>query len=142
MSNLGFDVSQYEYNDKSPLPPGWYTAHVKDTALDPNKAQTGKILKLTFEVSEGEYKGRQFWDNLNVFNPNAQAEKIARGELNRLCKAVGIKAQNHEDLRFKKAQFKLDVRKDEGYDAKNVIKDIKPIGEKVVTTESTEAAPW
>lgn len=142
MGNLGFDASEYEYNDRSPLAPGWYNAHVKDTQLEDNKTKTGKILKITYEVSDGEYKGRQFWDNLNVFNANAQAEKIARGELNRLCKAVGVKAQNHEDLRFKKAQFKLDVKKEENYDAKNVVKDIKPVGEKIVSTEGTEAAPW
>ena len=49
-----------------------------------------KSLELTFQVVEGEFKGRMLWARLNLDNPNPLAVKIARGELSAMCRAVGI----------------------------------------------------
>ncbi len=147
MSNLGFDVSEYETNV---MEPGWQNLFIKDSAIDDNKNKDGKILKLTIAVKDGQYKDRQFFKNLNIFNKNPTAETIARAEVSAIAKAIGVKAQNHEDLRFKPFQGLLDVEKDEGYEAKNVIKgvgtglSVKPFGEAIVEKVATgeEKAPW
>lgn len=146
-NNLGFDASQYETNL---IDPGWHNLFVKDTALDDNKNQDGKILKLTIGVKDGAFKDRIFFKNLNVFNKNATAERIAREEVQAIAKVCGIKVQNHEELRFKPFQGLLDVEKREGYPAQNVIKgmgtglEVKPFGETIVekVNTGTETAPW
>ena len=47
-------------------------------------------LELTFQILEGDLKGRQVWARLNLHNPNAQTVKIARGELSAICRAVDV----------------------------------------------------
>src|SRR5438045_1889908 len=48
-----------------PIPPGKYVAHLK--ALEPDKAKTGTpCIKLTFEIIEGDHKGRRCWYDIWV----------------------------------------------------------------------------
>ncbi len=48
----------------TPLPPGEYTAHIIAGALETGKTRGTPGYKLTFKVCEGEYIGRQFWQDL------------------------------------------------------------------------------
>ncbi len=92
MSNLnGFNANQVEpATEYEPIPPGKYAAVVTASEMRPTKSGNGSFLELTFEVVEGEHKGRKVWTRLNLDNPNAVAVKIARGELSSLCRAVGV----------------------------------------------------
>jgi hypothetical protein len=91
MANLnGFDASQVEPASFDPLPAGKYLACVVESEMRPTKNGAGQLLHLTFQVLEGEYKGRKTWARLNLKNPNPQAEQIARGQLSALCRAVGV----------------------------------------------------
>lgn len=147
MSNLGFDVSEYETNV---MEPGWQNLFIKDSEIRDNKNKDGRILSLTIVVKDGRYKDRQFFKNLNIFNKSSTAEQIARSEVSKIAKAIGVKAKDHEELRFKPFQGLLDVEKDEGYDAKNVIKgtgnglEVKPFGEPIVEKIATgdEKPSW
>lgn len=91
----GFDANQVEpTTDFDPIPAGKYLAVITDSEMKPTKAGTGKYLQLTFEILEGEYKGRKLWARLNLFNSNDTTVKIAQAELSAICRAVGVLAPN------------------------------------------------
>jgi len=91
MANLnGFDASQVEPTSFDPLPAGKYLACITESEMKATKKGAGQFLNLTFEIIEGESKGRKVWARLNLKNPNPQAEQIARGQLSALCRAVGV----------------------------------------------------
>lgn len=96
MVNLGnFDASTVEPSTVfDPIPAGKYLAAIIDSKMKPTKSGTGEYLEFTFQILEGEYKGRQLWARLNLNNPNQQTVKIARAELSALCRAVGVMAPN------------------------------------------------
>ena len=92
MANLnGFNASEVEPTSNfEPLPAGKYLAAITDSEMKPTKNGNGSYLQLTFTVIEGQYKNRVLWARLNLDNPNATAEKIARSELSAICHAVGV----------------------------------------------------
>jgi hypothetical protein len=93
MANLnGFDANQVEPTSFDPLPAGKYLACITESEMKVTKNGGGQFLNLTFQVLDGEYKGRKLWARLNLKNPNPQAEQIARGQLSALCRAVGVMA--------------------------------------------------
>jgi hypothetical protein len=94
MANLnGFNASEVEPAvGFDPIPAGKYVAVITDSKMKPTKSGVGNFLELTFQVLEGEHKGRQVWARLNLDNPNATTVKIARAELSAICRAVGVMA--------------------------------------------------
>jgi hypothetical protein len=91
----GFDANQIEPSKEfDPLPAGKYPAVVTDSEMKANKAGTGSYLSLTFELTDGPFKGRKLWTRLNLNHPNAQAVQIAQAELSAICRAVGVLAPN------------------------------------------------
>jgi hypothetical protein len=59
MGNLDFNANTVEpATDFEPIPAGKYVAAVVASEMKPTKAGTGNYLELTFEVLEGEFKGR------------------------------------------------------------------------------------
>ena len=92
MANLkGFDAATVEPATAfEPIPAGKYLAVLTNSEQKPTKSAQGSFLELTFEVIEGEFKGRKVWARLNLDNPSPMAVKIARAELSALCRAVGV----------------------------------------------------
>lgn len=92
MSNLqGFNANEVEpLGDFAAIPAGKYLAVITNSEMKPTKSKTGNFLEFTFEVIDGEFKGRKLWARLNLENPNATAVKIARSELSSICRAVGV----------------------------------------------------
>ena len=89
----GFDATEVEPADHfDPIPGGQYLAAITDTEMKPTKSGKGQYLQLTFQVLEGEYKGRLLWSRLNLENPSAQTVKIARSQLADICRAVEVLA--------------------------------------------------
>lgn len=87
----GFNASDVEpAADFEAIPPGQYTAIITESENKPNKAGTGSYLQFTFQIVDGQYKGRLLWARLNVENRSQTAVKIARGQLSALCRAVGV----------------------------------------------------
>lgn len=74
------------------IPAGKYQTVITESAMKPTKSGVGQYLQFTFQVIEGEYKGRLVWSRLNLDNPNATTVKIARAELSAICRAVGVPA--------------------------------------------------
>ena len=94
MANLnGFNASEVEPAvGFDAIPAGKYLALIADSAMKPTKSGVGNFLELTFQVLEGDFKGRLVWSRLNLDNPNATTVKIARAELSAICRAVGVLA--------------------------------------------------
>ena len=92
MAKLGnFNANDIDpTTDFEPIPAGKYLAVITASEVKPNKAGTGSYLQFTFQVIEGEPKGRFLWARLNLDNPNETAVKIARGDLSAVCRAVGV----------------------------------------------------
>lgn len=92
MANLnGFNANEVEPAATfDPVPAGKYLAVITESEMKPTKAGTGQYLQLTFQVIEGEFKGRLLWARLNLDNPSAMAVQIARSELSSICRAIGV----------------------------------------------------
>jgi hypothetical protein len=87
----GFNANQVEpTTEYEALPAGKYLAIISASEMKPTKARNGSFLELTFEVIEGEFKGRKLWARLNLDHPNPLTVQIARAELSALCRAVGV----------------------------------------------------
>jgi len=67
------------------LPKGKYAAVIVKDELVDNKANTGKLLNITIQVIEGQFKGTEIIDRLNIINPNSQSQAIGQGQLKRIC---------------------------------------------------------
>lgn len=91
MSSLNFDANTVAPSTGfDPVPAGKYPVVITDSEMKPTKSGNGEYLKLTFEVIDGEFRGRKLWAQLNLNNPNATAVEIARAELSAICHAVGV----------------------------------------------------
>jgi hypothetical protein len=92
MANLqGFDANTVEPKTEfDAIPAGKYLAVIIGSEMKATKSANGQFLELTFDIIDGEFKGRKVWARLNLENPNAVAVKIARSELSSICRAVGV----------------------------------------------------
>ena len=125
MASLTFDASTVAPQASSgPVPAGTYLAQCIDSDVQPLKSGNGTGLKLTFEIIDGQYKGRRIWENLNIQHSNEDTQRIAQSQLSALCHAVNvIKLQDTAALHHKPVTIKVVVREAKGeYQASNNIK--------------------
>ena len=114
MSNLAFNAAEVAPQQEFDLlPAGKYIAHIIDSEVSMNSKSTGQVLKLTFEVLEGEYANRKLWARLNITHENADAERIGRSQLSALCHAVGVmQLTDSTQLHDKPVLVTVKIRKD------------------------------
>lgn len=90
------DLNGFNANNVEPsstfeaIPAGNYIAAIIASETKPTKNGGGSYLQLSFQILEGEYKGRLLWARLNLNNANALTVQIARAELSAICRAAGI----------------------------------------------------
>jgi len=152
MASLNFDATTVEpQQDFQALPAGEYLAHVKDSEMKQTKAGTGEYLQLTFEILEGQAKGRLVFDRINLRNPNQVAVQIGQQHLSSLCRAIGqMNVTDSAQLHNKPVIIRLSVKKgSDGYDDSNEVKGFKPAKGGVAaptqpaqSTGTDNAAPW
>ena len=120
-----FDANQVDPSVAlDPLPPGKYLAVVSESELKPTKTGVGKYLQLTFQIIDGEFKGRLVWARLNLENKNEMTVKIARGELSAICRAVGV-MQPKDSVELHNIPLEISVglkKRDDNGEFTNVIK--------------------
>ena len=99
MAQLGqIDFNEVHASDEL-LPAGEYTAIIVASGARPEDPQTkegfvisksgkGAYLPMTFEIIDGEFKGRQVRKNFNLQNANQDAVRIARQEMKQLLVAL------------------------------------------------------
>lgn len=91
MAQFSFNATEVEPSSGfSPIPAGKYLAIITEDEMKETRSGNGQYLKLTFEIIDGEYKGRKLWVNLNLVNSNMKAVEIARADLSAICRAVGV----------------------------------------------------
>ncbi|MCP3887209.1 MAG: DUF669 domain-containing protein [Propionibacteriaceae bacterium] len=91
MATLDFNANDVEPTTAfEPLPAGKYLAEITASETKPVKSGNGNYLQLEFTVLDGPCKGRKAWDRLCINHPNDLTQKIARGNLSAICRAVGI----------------------------------------------------
>ena len=84
----GFNADTIPESDFSAMPKGAYPAFAVESEKKPTKNGRGEYLQFTFEVVDGQYKGRKLWARLNLWNSNQAAVDIAQRELAQICKAA------------------------------------------------------
>ncbi len=149
MSNLnGFNANDVDPAvGFEPIPAGKYLAVITESEMKPTKKGVGNFLQLTFQILEGEFKGRLVWARLNLDNPNATTVKIARAELSAICRAVGVMAPK-DSIELHNLPLLITVahkkRQDTG-EITNVIKGYAKkdaAATKVPTAGNNGKAPW
>jgi hypothetical protein len=131
MAQFNFDASTVAPQASTgPLPAGTYLAHITESDVQPLKSGNGEGLKLTFEVIEGQFKGRKVWENLNIRHTSEDTQRIAQSQLSALCHAVNvIKLMDTAALHFKPVRINVTVREAQGqYKASNNIKGYESAG--------------
>lgn len=126
MANLNnFDANNVDPSVAlDPIPAGKYIAVVTETEMKPTKAGGGKYLQLTFQIIDGDYKGRLVWARLNLKNKSEMTVKIARGELSAICRAVGVMAPK-DSIELHNIPLEINVglkKRDDNGEFTNVIK--------------------
>jgi len=120
-----FDANQVDPSVAlDPLPAGKYLAVVSESEFKPTKTGNGKYLQLTFQIIDGEFKGRLVWARLNLENQSEKTVKIARGELSALCRAVGV-MQPKDSVELHNVPLEINVglkKRDDNGEFTNVIK--------------------
>ena len=114
MAQLPFNAAEIPADEGfNPVPAGQYLCQVISSEIKPTKAGNGTILKLTSQIIDGPFNGRLIFDNLNVSNPNQDAERISQRSLADLVLAVGMTTmQDTEELHFKPFVGRVGVRHD------------------------------
>lgn len=122
-----------------PIPAGKYVAAITESEMKPTKSGTGHYLELTFDILDGQYKGRKVWSRLNLDNPNAQAVQIARGELSAICRAVGI-MQPQDSIELHNLPLSIKVACKKRDDTGEITNEIKGYEKKEAALSTTPAA--
>lgn len=107
----------------------WVRAQIIASDLVPTNDGRGKRIPLDWEITEGPYKNRKFWQNINYLNASAQAQAIGQRELADIWIALGIPpASNTSLMEFKPMDVKLGIEKDDK--EKNRVLAVAPYGTK------------
>ena len=97
--------------DFSALPAGLKIAAIYKSQYKATKAKTGHMLQLQLKVLEGKDKGRVFFENLNLDNPNPVAVEIANKTLNSICQAC-LKASVKDSEELHNIPMRVTLRVD------------------------------
>jgi len=149
MANLdGFDATNVEpQGDFEPLPAGKYLVIMTDSQMKETKSGTGHYLELTFQVVDGQYKGRLLWSRLNLDNPNPTAVKIAQGELSSICRAVGV-MRPKDSVELHNLPLQVSVKCKKRQDTGDIVNEVRSYTQKdaqEVNTQqeaSSSTPPW
>jgi hypothetical protein len=75
MASFSFDATtvapQQEF---SAVPAGVYIARIVESEVLPTKNNNGMLLKLQFEIIEGQFANRKIFERVNIQNTNPEAE--------------------------------------------------------------------
>lgn len=85
-----YNPSAEAQEDLNKLPTGEYVAVIIDSDLKPTNDNTGHYLALTYSVTEGPYKNRKHWENINLDHQNQQVVEIANRQFAAIREATGV----------------------------------------------------
>ncbi len=133
-------TAEPETRDFDPLPAVEYAAQIIDSDIVDTKSGTGRMLKLTWEVTEGPFERRKFWQQINYRNQSAQVQEIGRKQLDEITYSTGItRLTDTQDLHFKPCHVRLKIKPGDGqYAPKNEVVFVKRLG---AVTQQNRSAP-
>lgn len=142
MSTLNFDANTVEpATGFDPIPAGKYPAVIVESNMKPTKNGNGQYLELTFEIIDGDFKGRKVWARLNLENQNSTAVQIARSELSAICRAVGV-MQPQDSIELHNLPLIITVRCKKNPETDEITNEIKGYaGRTVANASAAGAAP-
>jgi len=144
MASIQFDASQVAPKAAStPIPAGTYLAHIIESDVVDLKSGNGQGLKLTYEILDGQFKGRRVFDNLNIVHAKPDTQAIAQSQLSAICHAVGvIQLSDTAMLHYKPVKLTVTIKEAQGdFAARNNIKSVESAGGAVpAVTASAPAA--
>ena len=84
------------------IPEGDYQLQIEKSEIKHTKAGTGVLMRFTMVVLQGPREGALIFTNMNIRNPNVQAQTIGIAELKALCAAIGVSydAVKEDDIRL------------------------------------------
>lgn len=146
MATLNFNANEVEPSIAfEAIPAGKYNAVIIETEMKATKAENGHYLELTFEIIDGEYKGRKVWSRLNLDNPNAKAVQIAQGELSAICRAVNV-MQPRDSTDLHNLPLEIGVKCKRNHENGEVSNEVKSYASKATTTPAAQShsssPPW
>ena len=147
MAFLGetFDTStlpQAETGNFEPLPAGWYQAKITKAEVKQTKAGTGSYIAVRYDILGPSHQGRVVFGNLNIKNPNSEAERIGREQLGELMRAIGLpRVQDSDELIGGELSIKLKVRQSEQYGDSNDVAGFRAIAGAQPPAPRPAAAP-
>lgn len=148
MANLNnFNANEVDStSDFDPIPAGKYLAMITASQMKENKNKTGSYLELTFQVLDGEYKGRLLWARLSLTHSNEVTAKIARGHLSAICKAVGVLTPK-DSVELHNLPLVINVKVKKRNDNDELTNDIKSFSARQMTPAPVQqskpgVAPW
>ena len=130
MATFQFDATKVAPRDSFDLiPAGKYIAQISASEIKPTKNNTGQVLNLTWDILDGQFKGRKVFDRVNISNQNPEAERIGQQQLSGICHATGVlNLRDTSQLHMKPIMIKVKVRPAEGqYDASNDVSSYEAI---------------
>lgn len=157
MAKLGFefqgDIDELNNNDfdRKPLPDGEYLALISDADYKATKSGNGFYVSVTLDVIDGEHANRKVWANLNIINPNEQAQSIGQQQMAKLCLAVLGKPSCDDTDELIGSQVVIGVGIDKNDPTRNRVKYFnpvdaapapKPVAKPAAAPASTSAKPW
>lgn len=90
MAKLNFDPGAADRREApGPMPAGEYLFAITGSDIRPGARPGSQVLKLTYACLAEGYEGRPMWQHLNLVHPNAEAQRLAHGELREICEAQG-----------------------------------------------------
>ena len=140
----GFNANDYEPNPTfDPIPEGKYPAAITASEIRPTKRGDGSYLQIEFTVTDGEFTGRKVWDRLCINHPKELTQKIARGDLSMICRAVGVlQPRDSSDLHNIPLIISVKCKKrDDNGELTNEVKSYEAIEQTAETPQSAPQAP-
>jgi hypothetical protein len=124
MASISFDANNVAPAESfDVLPKGKYLCMAVASQIKPTAKGTGDYLEITFEVIDGQGKGRKIWERLNIRNVNKKAEEISQRQLSALCRSVGVmNLQDTDQLHNIPVVLDIDIETRDGYDPQNRVK--------------------
>ncbi len=138
MANLGamFDANTIApESGRGPIPTADYRLMIVDSKETVSKNSGNKMIELTFEVIEGNFKGSKVWHYLNLWHPSQQTAQIAQAQLSSICHATG-RLQVTDTQQLHNIPMVCRVEHEAADPAKN-----KREGNKIASWRSASAAP-
>jgi hypothetical protein len=123
MPQLDFNSDDHEPVQNDLLPRGEYKATVVASEMKETRSG-GEMLRLEFQILEGQFLNRKVWENYNLVNISEQAVRIGKGQLSSLCRAIGVgQMKDSSELHYKPLKITVGVKKasDSSYGDQNKI---------------------